>query len=86
MEKLYDNGQYAELRKLLHFRLEFGTAGIRGPMGAGYSQMNDLVIIQTSQGLCDYAISEMDEYTTSIVIGYDGRHNSRRCVLSNIIN
>ncbi len=30
-------------------RLEFGTAGLRGPMGPGYARMNDLVVLQTAQ-------------------------------------
>ena len=69
-----------ELRKLLLTRLAFGTAGIRGFMRAGYSSMNDLVIIQTSQGLVDYLVMTFgDEVTkTGLVIGYDARHNSKR--------
>ena len=35
-------------------RLKFGTAGLRGAMGAGYNCMNDLVVLQTSQGLLKY--------------------------------
>lgn len=37
-------------------RIEFGTAGLRGPMGAGYSSMNDLVVIQTTQGLLEFLL------------------------------
>lgn len=64
-------------------RLEFGTAGIRGRMGPGYANINDLTIIQTSQGFVSYvqtqhALANMKEL---IVIGYDGRHNSRRLLL-----
>ena len=39
----------AEVERLLSNRMLFGTAGLRGRMGTGYAQMNDLVIIQTSQ-------------------------------------
>jgi phosphomannomutase len=35
-------------------RVEFGTAGLRAPMGAGTSRMNDLIVLQTAQGLADY--------------------------------
>jgi hypothetical protein len=42
------------LRRLLGQRLQFGTAGLRGPMGAGYNCMNYLVIIQTTQGVIEY--------------------------------
>ncbi|MCL4141056.1 UNVERIFIED_CONTAM: hypothetical protein GTU68_016705 [Idotea baltica] len=60
-------------------RLLFGTAGLRGRMGAGYACMNDLVIIQTSQGLGKYLVSVCPEAKTNgIVIGYDSRHNSHR--------
>lgn len=58
-------------------RLKFGTAGLRGHMGCGYSQMNDLVIIQTSQGLLKW-IKKMTLNKPKIIIGYDGRHNSKR--------
>jgi phosphoglucomutase/phosphopentomutase len=70
----------AKLRKLLLTRLKFGTAGLRGQMGPGYSQMNDLVIIQTAQGLTAYLEETLEDviYKSGIVIGYDGRHNSRR--------
>lgn len=68
-----------KLSKLLLNRLEFGTAGIRGRMGAGYEAMNDLVLIQTSQGLAKYLL-EVDESAKDkgVVIGFDGRHNSTR--------
>ena len=55
-----------ELSQLLSSRLQFGTAGLRGPMGAGYNRMNDLVILQTTQGLSRY-IADMDEDAKSKV-------------------
>ena len=69
-----------QLKKILLTRLEFGTAGIRGSMGPGYSQMNDLVIIQTAQGLTVYLEENLKDiiYTQGVVVGYDGRYNSRR--------
>lgn len=48
---------YAELRKRLLDRVQFGTAGIRGRMRAGYSGVNDLVVIQMCQGLAKYLIT-----------------------------
>ena len=54
IQALLDSGDDATLMKLLGRRLAFGTAGLRGPMGPGYSQMNNLVIIQTMQGLLRY--------------------------------
>ena len=38
--------------------MEFGTAGLRSKMGAGFSQMNTLTIMQTVQGLLKYAQSQ----------------------------
>ena len=40
---------YASMRKYLCKRIDFGTAGLRGEMGAGYSRMNYLVVQQASQ-------------------------------------
>ncbi|KAF4524356.1 hypothetical protein B566_EDAN007532 [Ephemera danica] len=79
IENLQEKGDEAALSKLLLSRLEFGTAGLRGRMGAGYAQMNDLVIIQTSQGLASYlSSSNPNAKEKGVVIGYDGRHNSKR--------
>ncbi|CAH8480471.1 unnamed protein product [Heterobilharzia americana] len=71
--------QWDELRKLLLERMAFGTAGLRAKMGPGYSQMNDLTIIQTTQGLLKYAsIVFPNLKSDGITVGYDARHNSRR--------
>ncbi|XP_059153126.1 phosphopentomutase-like [Physella acuta] len=69
--------KYEELKKLLLTRMEFGTAGLRTRMGPGNSQMNDLTIIQTTQGLLKYlkATNTLLE-DMGIIVGYDGRHNS----------
>lgn len=64
-------------------RLSFGTAGLRGVMYAGFNAMNDLVVIQSAQGLLKYILQcfpmEKDR-TNGIVIGFDGRYNSKRLV------
>lgn len=61
--------------------MAFGTAGLRGPMRAGFDSMNDLVIVQTGQGLVKYVKEcypdEVDQ-KRGIVLSYDGRHNSKR--------
>ena len=44
----------AELAERFGARCEFGTAGLRAPMGAGTARMCDLVVLQTAQGLADY--------------------------------
>jgi len=75
-----ETGNIELLTKTLLTRLEFGTAGIRGRMAGGYSNMNDLVVIQTSQGLMTYLRKQkqLADMKQCLVIGYDGRHNSRR--------
>jgi phosphomannomutase len=54
ISELLKNGNNEELQARLGSRLVFGTAGLRGPMGAGYNKMNELVVLQTTQGLIKY--------------------------------
>lgn len=75
------SGNYSELEKRLLNRMEFGTAGLRARMGAGYSMMNDLTIVQTSQGFFSYLNSHFGTETLrqrGVILGFDGRHNSSR--------
>jgi len=70
---------HEKLSKIFAKRLEFGTAGLRGVMAAGPSRMNDLTVIQVSQGLAKYLLSCFDDVKSKgIVIGFDARHNSSR--------
>lgn len=80
IEKLVEKNDQQQLERLIGKRLTFGTAGIRGNMGPGFGQMNDLVIIQTSQGLVSYML-ELDGEAAKergVIIGHDARHNSDR--------
>ncbi|XP_012141602.1 phosphoglucomutase 2 [Megachile rotundata] len=77
IRELISNGDYKTLSNLFLRRLEFGTAGLRGRMGPGYSQMNDLVIVQTGQGLSEYLLDTIAT-KNRIIIGYDGRYGSKR--------
>lgn len=79
VKELIQNSNNKVLSKLFLKRLEFGTAGLRGRMGPGYSQMNDLVIVQTGQGLSKY-ILDTNATKRSIIIGYDGRYCSKRLI------
>lgn len=69
-----------ELRSAFGDRLAFGTAGLRGPLGAGPARMNRVVVSQTSAGFAAYLLGRSPALTggaiPSIVIGYDGRVNS----------
>ena len=55
-------------------RLEFGTAGLRGELGAGPTRMNRVLVTQAAAGLAAYLVAH--EKQPSVVIGYDGRTNS----------
>lgn len=80
IKTLAADGNYDVLSKIMLKRISFGTAGLRGKMAAGYACMNDLVIVQTAQGLLKH-LQENDSKLLNengIVIGYDGRYNSRR--------
>ncbi|MCS6797832.1 MAG: phospho-sugar mutase [Myxococcota bacterium] len=58
--------------------LSFGTAGLRGLLGAGPSRMNRRVVLRTTAGLCAYLQQHVpDAVSRGVCIGYDGRRNSR---------
>jgi len=77
-----DSADEAKLKQHFYPRIAFGTAGLRSRMAPGYHHMNDLVILQTTQGFVRYIEETQgsDEAVKAkgVVIGYDGRHNSRR--------
>ena len=57
--------------------LEFGTAGLRGALGAGPNRMNRSVVIRAAAGLTAYLKAEGGAGThPTVVIGYDARYNS----------
>ena len=69
--------------------LEFGTAGLRGVVGAGPNRMNRAVVVRTTDGLARYLLAQIpDARSRGVVIGFDGRHLSRElsedtaCVLA----
>ncbi|XP_034475977.1 phosphoglucomutase-2-like [Drosophila innubila] len=70
------------LRTSLCGRLNFGTEGLRAEVKAGFNAMNDLVVVQTAQGLCAYVMNQypdkLMQSNRGIVIGYDARHHSKR--------
>lgn len=63
----------------IHLGIEFGTAGLRGRMAAGFSCMNSLIVIQASQGLAKFVRDKRPEIASKgVVIGHDARHNSAK--------
>lgn len=59
-------------------RLEFGTAGIRGPLGFGPQAMNRVVVSHTTAGLARFLLSRpgAGSKPLRVVVGYDARKNS----------
>jgi len=62
-----------ELRKSFSGFLEFGTAGLRGPVRPGPSGMNRAVVGRTAAGIADFLISRG---LSKVIIGRDARHGS----------
>ena len=60
--------------------LEFGTAGLRGKVEAGLARINRLAVIKASWGLGSHLLADesADARTRGVVVGFDGRHSSRR--------
>jgi phosphomannomutase len=68
-------GDDADLADRFAGTLEFGTAGLRGALGAGPNRMNRVVVTRAAAGLAAY-LHDTGHARGSVVIGYDARHNS----------
>ncbi len=73
-ELLAVKGNDEEILDRFYRNLEFGTAGLRGVLGAGTNRMNTYTVCQATQGLADYLNSKGEN--PSVAIGYDSRINS----------
>lgn len=73
-ELLSVEGNDEEILDRFYKNLEFGTAGLRGVLGAGTNRMNTYTVCQATQGLADYLSSNGE--SASVAIGYDSRINS----------
>ncbi|XP_048789578.1 glucose 1,6-bisphosphate synthase [Lagopus muta] len=74
IENLLQNGKHKELRDRLCCRLTFGTAGLRSAMGAGFCYINDLTVIQSTQGIYKYLERCFSDFKQrGFVVGYDTR-------------
>jgi phosphomannomutase len=74
LQALVDADARDELADRFAGRLNFGTAGLRGELGAGPMRMNRVLVAQAAAGLAAY-LRAREEHPT-VVIGYDGRRNS----------
>lgn len=76
--------QTQELEKRLRTRIQFGTAGLRAKVQAGFAFMNSLTVIQTSQGIAQYLLDTKPQDRIRplvVIIGYDTRKDSRKFAL-----
>jgi phosphomannomutase len=76
LEALIDAGDLDEIADRFEGTLEFGTAGLRGALGAGPNRMNRVVVLRAAAGLAAYLRDHGASAGDSVVIGYDARHNS----------
>ncbi|MFJ9583018.1 phospho-sugar mutase [Streptomyces acidicola] len=82
LAKLIDAKDTAELAARFSGTLQFGTAGLRGELGAGPMRMNRSVVIRAAAGLAAYlkkkggGQAQNKAEPALVVIGYDARHKS----------
>lgn len=74
LEDVVASGDVAELESRMDTVLTFGTAGIRGRVGAGPGRMNRAVVIRTTHGLAQW----LGATSKPVIVGFDARPTSRR--------
>jgi phosphomannomutase len=73
LQRIVDHGDERELSERF-VPLEFGTAGLRGLLGAGPGRMNRAVVIRTTYGLARHVLSEVpDAAMRGVIVGHDAR-------------
>ncbi|KUO21622.1 phospho-sugar mutase [Streptomyces dysideae] len=75
LAKLIDAKDVTELAERFSGTLQFGTAGLRGELGAGPMRMNRAVVIRAAAGLAAY-LKKNGQTGGLVVVGYDARHKS----------
>jgi phosphomannomutase len=78
LDALIEAGAVAELRERFLAELDFGTAGLRGEVGAGPARMNRAVVMRAVRALADHlAQHRADARALPVIVGYDARPSSR---------
>ena len=75
LEQLITSDDLEGLQERFGSRLSFGTAGLRGELGAGPNRMNRVLVAQAASGVGNYLKANFD--APSCVIGFDARKNSK---------
>jgi phosphomannomutase len=73
LQTLLEAGDEATLKKYFNGFLQFGTAGLRGPIGPGPSCMNRAVVGRAAAGIASYM---KKRGMTKVVVGRDARYGS----------
>jgi phosphomannomutase len=77
LQALFDAGDLNEVRERFAARLAFGTAGIRGTIGAGPGRMNRALVRRVTAGLANYLLETLPDCTQrGVVVARDGRRMS----------
>jgi phosphomannomutase len=77
LEAVLAAGDGDGLRERFGARLEFGTAGLRGALGAGPNRMNRALVRRAAAGLAAYLLERDPQAAgAGVVVGYDARHKS----------
>ena len=67
-----------EIEDAFYTNLEFGTAGMRGILGAGTNRMNIYTVRKANVGFAKYLLTKPNAKEKGVAIGYDNRHMSYR--------
>jgi phosphomannomutase len=77
LQELLQQEEFSELAQRFDSELQFGTAGLRGPLGAGPSRMNTATVRRTTAGFAGYLASQVPGAADAgVVVGHDARHGS----------
>ncbi|MCS1350669.1 phospho-sugar mutase [Mechercharimyces sp. CAU 1602] len=77
-EDLHSLSQQSEIEDRFYRYLPFGTAGMRGIMGAGTNRMNIFTIRRAVTAMARYMLQTVKQDSKHVVIAYDSRHGSRQ--------
>lgn len=76
LEELQNLSDSSEIEDRFYKYIDFGTAGMRGVIGAGTNRINKYIVRRATQGFANYLKATFNEKELSIAIGYDCRNKS----------